>query len=668
MESRVLKSFLCVLIVAFLGICKSGQALTQIESLNLRSQSPIFKEALKFADARMWLEAEREVQKIDNRSARLLITWLRLREGDGKFWEYQEFLQHNTNWPGLALLKFKGEHLIDVSVSPEAVISYFQDTAPETGHGALMLSFAFEELGYYEKANDAIKNSWLKHSYSDDDFNTILSKFGSYLDAYNEARIENLLWNRQDRAAQQMIHLINDSRRGVLQVRIALQAEASGVDAMIAELSKNELNDPGLAYDRFQFRRNRQFFKRAEELLVKRSKSKETLGRPHLWAAARMKYARRALLRDEFELAYNIASKHHIDMDGKVEVNQVLAQLEWFSGFLALEFLHKPNLALRHFLNFEKFVERPISQARAGYWLGRTYETLKDSSKATKSYGKAAIFQTSFYGQLAAERGRFPPDMSLFQPTKNYEWENSTFLEDTRVLIAILLFYSDRSVLADRFFNHVSEKMSYSSRLMLAQLATDLGLKFVSLSIAKTSAADGQLLIPFYFPLAEDLLYLDNQYQALVTAIIRTESEFFNAAVSSSGALGLMQIMPNTARSVARKLKVSYSKRDLLIDPSYNIALGSEYLKQMMSLFSNSTILAIASYNAGPYKVKEWIKRFGDPREKGVDPLIWIELLPYHETRNYVMRVLEAQWIYSSLISGKVQSLNRGALNFGHRF
>jgi soluble lytic murein transglycosylase len=88
----------------------------------------------------------------------------------------------------------------------------------------------------------------------------------------------------------------------------------------------------------------------------------------------------------------------------------------------------------------------------------------------------------------------------------------------------------------------------------------------------------------------------------------------------------------------------------------------------LLKKFDGSKILAIASYNAGPNRVAGWIRTFGDPRSEGVDPLVWIESIPYSETRNYVKRVLEANWIYKGKFSGKPASLDRGRRNFGHKF
>ena len=110
-----------------------------------------------------------------------------------------------------------------------------------------------------------------------------------------------------------------------------------------------------------------------------------------------------------------------------------------------------------------------------------------------------------------------------------------------------------------------------------------------------------------------------------------------------------------------------FNKNKLASDEKYNVAIGSQFLNMMLSRFEGSKILAIASYNAGPFRVQKWCNDFGDPRSKGVDPLVWIELIPYSETRNYVKRVMESEWVYSGKFMGKPKKLNMGRQAFGHQ-
>ena len=140
---------------------------------------------------------------------------------------------------------------------------------------------------------------------------------------------------------------------------------------------------------------------------------------------------------------------------------------------------------------------------------------------------------------------------------------------------------------------------------------------------------------------------------ALVHALIRQESMFDEQARSATGALGLMQLMPGTAKETARKVKTPYNAQALTDNPDYNIRLGSAYLSSLLVRFDGSYPLAVAAYNAGPSRVWDWVGTYGDPRQGQIDMIDWIEMIPVYETRNYVQRVLESTYIYRLRLKDK---------------
>ncbi|MGA8157251.1 MAG: lytic transglycosylase domain-containing protein, partial [Rhodoplanes sp.] len=128
---------------------------------------------------------------------------------------------------------------------------------------------------------------------------------------------------------------------------------------------------------------------------------------------------------------------------------------------------------------------------------------------------------------------------------------------------------------------------------------------------------------------------------AIVYAIARQESAFNPRTISSAKAMGLMQVTPADGRFIARTYGVKYSRRRLLRDKVYNVQMGAAELGGNIETYRGSYILAFAAYNAGRGRVKQWIKRFGDPRDPRVDPVDWVERIPFSETRNYVQRIME---------------------------
>jgi soluble lytic murein transglycosylase len=139
----------------------------------------------------------------------------------------------------------------------------------------------------------------------------------------------------------------------------------------------------------------------------------------------------------------------------------------------------------------------------------------------------------------------------------------------------------------------------------------------------------------------------------LVLAVIRQESEFYVRATSHAGARGLMQVMPATAKAVAKANRMPYDRDRLTGDADYNLIIGQVYLSSVIKDFDGSYPMAIAAYNAGPQRVNRWLRTFGDPRKGEIDIIDWVELIPFSETRNYVQRVLENLSVYRTRLKPK---------------
>lgn len=130
------------------------------------------------------------------------------------------------------------------------------------------------------------------------------------------------------------------------------------------------------------------------------------------------------------------------------------------------------------------------------------------------------------------------------------------------------------------------------------------------------------------------------QFQTLVDSVIRQESGGRVDAVSNKGALGLMQLMPSTARDMANELGIPFSVAKLTRDGQYNKTLGSEFLNKMLVRYDGDSALALAAYNAGPARVDEWLVRNGDPRRGEISSAEWVRQIPFKETRDYATRIL----------------------------
>jgi soluble lytic murein transglycosylase len=188
------------------------------------------------------------------------------------------------------------------------------------------------------------------------------------------------------------------------------------------------------------------------------------------------------------------------------------------------------------------------------------------------------------------------------------------------------------------------------------------------IAISNKFRIKSDLILKYSFPLINNLEKNQIDNLQLVYSIIRQESGFYSSAISRTGALGLMQVMPATAKQVTSDLGIKYNKKRLSSDEIYNIKIGSFYFNKLLKKFKGSIVLSTAAYNAGPGTINRWLKNYGDPRKFGVDPLIWIEMIPYYETRNYVKRVLSNDLIYRHKLSDSIITFDRARKNFGHKF
>jgi soluble lytic murein transglycosylase len=276
---------------------------------------------------------------------------------------------------------------------------------------------------------------------------------------------------------------------------------------------------------------------------------------------------------------------------------------------------------------------------------------------ARQAYKFGAQYQTSFYGQLAAERISLGPDASLASQEQKGLWRSASFLRSNVFKAGLMLHYADQPRLTRRFFAHMAETMSLSDQTALAALALEIERPHVALRVAKEAAKMGRVIPVPYYPVTDLATFGVDIDPELAMAIARQESELDPEVVSPAGARGLMQVMPGTARIVAGELGLPYSRNRLTSDWRYNARLGQAYLAGLLEDFGGSYVLASAGYNAGPNRVRRWIQDYGTPGDATVDVVDWIETIPFRETRNYVMRILESLHVYRARINGQVEPI-----------
>jgi len=567
-----------------------------------------------------------------------MIEWYRLRAGKGRFDEVRRFLAHHKDWPGLKLLRRRSEGSLSQATNTE-VLAFFADQPAQTGTGALIHAAALRASGEAGEADATLVLVWRTFKLTKSEHKSFIADHATLLKPHHVARLKMAMWRGAKKDVDRMLPLLPAHWGKLAKVKYALRSGKRGASAMIDALPNAVKDDAVLAYERFLWRIRKGKTDSAIELILARSRAK-TLGRPQSWAGWRRSLARGQMRLGNTDAAYQLASTH-----GLVEGSNY-ADLEWLAGYLALRKMNDPALALVHFDNFKAAVFTPISLGRAGYWRGITLRALNDRDAARIAFQSGAQYQTSFYGLLAAEHVGAPIDPVLAGNEAFPDWRTAGFAQSDVFKAGIIALGAGQQALAKRFFLQLAETQDRTGLAQIGRMAIDLGSPHIAVMLGKQAAKQGIVLPAPYYPL-HPLQGMELPVPVeLSLAIARRESQFDTIVVSGAGAQGLMQLMPATAKAVARDLGIAHDPANVLSDWRYNARLGSTYLAELAQRFDGNVIMVSAGYNAGPGRPAQWMAKYGDPRKGEIDMVDWIEHIPFRETRNYVMRVAESLPVY----------------------
>ena len=613
------------------------------------SDKAIYLDAFKQVDKQNWAKARQIAQRAKEKLPAKLIQWLDLiRPGPGRsFDEITKFMRENPDWPGQISLQQAAERAMPEDYGIAETLAWFRGREPQTIEGAMALGRAYAASGLRDDAARIVRLGWIQLAISGDKEQPFLDQFGNFLRPEDHlARLDRLLWDGEVDGARRAMARVDSDHRKLAEARIKLMTGGAGIDAAVAAVPKALQNDPGLIYDRARFKRRNDDDVGAAALL---DPPPPTNPYPVLMWREYEYASRHALDRGDISVAYRLAEAHGAE-DGSV-----FADGEFLAGWIALRFLNEYKNGYDHFTRLYASVGSAISKGRGAYWAGRAAEEMGEKALAEEWYKKAAENLSSYYGQLAAQRLGTSEGLNFPKLPKITAEAKAKFERLELVRLARMLGELDQTDRARTFIMRVAEQAKDPAEYrMIADLANDIGRRDYMVAVAKLARQQGVELLDYLYPM-QTLPAGDNPEDALVLAVIRQESAFDQKAQSSAGALGLMQLMPRTAKHIAKKLQVPYSDAKLTKDPSFNIRLGRAYLGNLLDGFGGSYILAIASYNAGPARVQSWLSEYGDPRDRGVDAVDWIETIPFAETRNYVQRVLENLQIYRHRLNGKTE-------------
>lgn len=604
------------------------------------------RSAIGAIDRGQWDVAMRTFSAIDDPVARKIGTWFEgTHTAHPSFAEIERFQAENPDWPSGDRLRRRAERAMPPDMPPRRVVDWYDGADPLTLYGNHRLASAYIALGLTAEAQALLRRAWIDRDGPSSEAALLRRTGAAYLSRTDdEARLDRLLWAGRLTDAQALLDSVGPDARALAEVRMAFRARRDDAEAKLAMLPLAARDDPGLAYERIRWlRRNDETGAATGRLL----QFGDDAGRPDLWWDERHILARRALADNRPADAYALASRHALKEGGD------FAEAEWLAGWIALRFLGDGHAAFHHFSNLYEGVAYPVSLARGAYWCGRAADAEGDFPKAEKWYRIAAEHPTTFYGQLAFALLQpndplpIPPD-----PVPAAE-ERATFDRHELTRAARLLDAWESENTLRSFALHLGDiNESAGWKVLASSLATEMGRSDIAIAIAKQSVKQGRPLARLGYPVidlpATTAPPTPIAETPLVLALIRQESEFRQDVVSHAGARGLMQLMPGTARQVARSLDVNYSPAALTENPAYNVQLGRAYLSGLLDQFEGSYILALAAYNAGPHRAESWRQRNGDPRRSLAEAIDWIETIPFTETRNYVQRAMENLQIYRS--------------------
>jgi peptidoglycan lytic transglycosylase len=598
-----------------------------------------YRAAFAAARAGDWAAAGLAADRAQERLPAKVLRWLELqRDRQAGFAEIVAFADANPDWPLISVLRQRAEEAAD-DVPDAVLLPYFRKNRPTTPDGKLRFAAMLAASGQREGALAVVRGLWVGPELGPDQERAILANYAEGLRPEDHiARLQRLLWDGQESAARRQEERVPEEWRRLADARLALAKAAPDADALAARVPMPLREDAGLLLDLARWYRKRD---RLDDAVGVLRHPPAELVRPSAWWSER-RYLAQKLLEDHRDLpAYTLISAH-----AQGDSGADAADAEFLAGWIALRRLGEARPAYEHFTHLFGNVKAPISLSRGAYWAGRAAEALGQPEDAKHWFGEAAQHPTTYYGQLAAAKlGRIAPPAFAPEPQPRPEDRAAVERRETARAAQMLAELGEGETARPFLLRLDAAAKTPVEHKAVADFAARLGRFDVAVTAAKRALAEGVLLLERAYPLIP--VDAAGPVEApLVLAITRQESSFDPGAVSRSDARGLMQLKPSTAKDVAKALSIPFAADKLTSEPRYNLTLGRAYLGKMIDGFSGSYVLAVAAYNAGPNRVKQWLGTYGDPRAPGVDVVDWVETIPFGETRNYVQRVLENLQVY----------------------
>lgn len=588
-------------------------------------------------------EANAALDLINHNIARLAAEWLIVRSGSPAvgFGRIVRFLDDNPAFQGLSSLQKRAEEaMLQQRVVPARVLDFFTTRSPVSGAGRAAQAMALKAAGRETEATTLLTALWREEHLGRELEAMLLASFPDALTQRDHRnRMEFYLFKDNAEAALRSAARAGADHVKLAQARIAVARRSAGAAAAIDAVPTALRKDTSFLFAQAQHLRRKQAAEEAATIIAPVPRDPAILIDGDEWWVERRLIARQLLDQGKASLAYKVAAAHG------AQKAQSIIEAEWHAGWIALRFLNDPAMAEQHFAAAARHAVTPISVARVSYWRGRAADAAGNDMAAHGHYEVAANQPLAYYGQIARTQLGWHdlPVKVIAADIPSGEPNPATLV--ARALVAAGVGDQARPLVLELARTLVDD----ADLAELVAAAEAIGDARLLVSIGKSAIQRGKPMDHAAFPVTglPSFEAIGNPVeQAMVFAITRQESAFDAGAVSPAGARGLMQMMLPTARETARRVGLGFDAGRLTSDPAYNVRLGAAHLGDLVKDWRGSYVLTFAAYNAGSGNVRSWIEAYGDPRKPGVDPIDWVERIPFSETRNYVQRVMENLQVY----------------------
>ncbi len=615
-------------------------------------------QALSAIRRRQFARARRAIRRVGSPFERdaLLFTLYR-RDGNGATMrEIAGFIEKHPDWPLQPTLQQRAEVALPGRIAAAGLAGWFARNPPTTPIGCIRHIDLLRKRVGRPAAKREIARCWKGLSMPSAAEKKFFRRYGrSISHADRAARVRRHLDRGRYRSARRLIifHKLSAGYAVPLKVRIDLQRKprrwtVPKLLKRIAKVPAKSRSEPGFRFDLVRWNRRRGELAAASASLEAAPEPGAAAGR---WWLERTLTVRELLKERHYARAYAVAAGH------RQASGYRFAAAESLAGWIALRKQGLSEAALKHFQRIRAGSQRSDLRAMAAWWIAEIWRDRLNPGEAEAWYRKAAPAAFGLHGQLSRMRLKertlvLPPDTAISAKSR------AAF--DREAAVRLTRFYSRNRTgkesrrllwwLIRRSVRHAANPSADDVRrtgrrlLLIAELAAELGERHIAVRAARRALPLGFVRSRLAYPVIALPKRLPVE-PALVLSVIRQESEFNLKAHSRANARGLMQLLPSTAKFAARRARLKWSRRRLTRDAAYNIRLGSAYLDYLLDRFDGSYLLAAAAYNAGPARVARWIERYGDPG-RNIEPIDWIESIPFGETRNFVRRVLANVAVY----------------------